>query len=156
VEVKINTPCVDFGKEGDEVLKRAAQPVHGPRRDDVKFLPRHALEHLVKAGALITPFGSADALVGEGRDNGPAEPVGYSLEFPKLVLDGLAVRRDSGVKGNALGHAMSVSWNWKLSTRSAEVTRALHNLVLLEDQNQAPKMAETLGWVRPIWTGVLE
>ena len=82
VEVKINTPRIDLVEEGDEVLERAAQAVNRPCGDDVEFLPRHASKQQVEAGTLIAPFGSADALIAEGRDNGPAEPVGYSLEFP--------------------------------------------------------------------------
>jgi hypothetical protein len=106
VEAEINTPCIDLVEEGDEVLERAAQAVCGPRRDDVELLARNASMHLVEARALITPLRAADALVGEGRNNSPAESVGYGLEVPKLVLDRLAVCGDSGVNGNALGHGI--------------------------------------------------
>ena len=88
---------------------------------DIEFTPGDAPTDPVKAGTLLTPLGTRDALVGVMGNDGPSEPLGGEVEVTKLVLGGLAVRgRDAGVECYSLGHRGMMSGIEIPSTISAQ------------------------------------
>lgn len=104
MQVEVDALGIDLGQEADEVLKAATQPVDRPARHHVDLPPGDHRHQRVEPGALVAALASRDAFVGEDGDDDPAQTVGDSLEFEALVLDGLAVGRDTKVKGDAFGH----------------------------------------------------
>src|SRR5262249_56843460 len=63
VQVEVDPRCMDLPQEGHEVLERAPEAINAPGRDHVELAPGGTLEHPVKGGTLIPPFGSAAAVL---------------------------------------------------------------------------------------------
>ena len=63
---------------------------------------------VLKAGTLVATFAARYAFICQRRDDDPAQTVGNSFEFETLVLDRLAVSRDTKVNGDAFGHGVII------------------------------------------------
>lgn len=106
VQIEVHVLGVSVVQEGDEIGQRSTEAVHAPRHDLFEVAAGHALQQSVEAGAPITSFGTANAFVGQDGDDIPALTLGDSVEFEKLVLDGLVVRRNTSIDCHPLGQSV--------------------------------------------------
>jgi len=102
VEIEVAASGLDVRQEAHQIAQGASKPVNAPRRHDVHLAPRHGLQEAVEARPLVPPLSTADALIGEGLDDGPAGSRGDLVEHEELVLDGLGILRDADIQGCAL------------------------------------------------------
>jgi hypothetical protein len=92
----------------NQIDERTSKPVDGPRHHDIKIPPAGVFQHLVKVGALDTPFGSADASIPVDFHNFPAAALRDPPQFRNLVLYRLSVGADPHIDRRSFdlpGHA---------------------------------------------------
>jgi hypothetical protein len=82
---------VEVGKEGDEALMRAAQPIHATRHHDIEAATGGVFAEGVEGGALVPPLRAAHAMVAVDLYNGPAGAGRDLAQFPLLAIRSLLV-----------------------------------------------------------------
>jgi hypothetical protein len=87
MQIQIDVLGVQLAKEGDKILKRPAEPIHAPGRDQIELAVSDAATYLIVAGPLVTALCAADPGVGENRDHIPAMPLDDGFKVALLVLD---------------------------------------------------------------------
>lgn len=81
----------------EQVNQRAPKPVYSPGHHDIEFAVAGIFEHLIEARTLIAALAAANASIAIDLDNLPASTLGNLAKLPGLVLNGLAVGRNSHV-----------------------------------------------------------
>jgi len=85
-----------------QVDQRPAEPINGPRHDDIELAAAGILEQGIEAGPLISPLGAADAGIAVDLGQLPAAGLGDLPEFANLALNRLMVCRHPYVERRAL------------------------------------------------------
>lgn len=106
MQVQIDVLGVGLVQEGDQIGEAPAKAVNAPSHDLLELAAGDPLQQSVVCRSLVTTLGAADAFVGVNGGDDPALTVGNSVQFLKLVLDGLGVRGHAGIDGDTLGQAV--------------------------------------------------
>jgi hypothetical protein len=101
IEVQVNSGRLKVLYRFEKVAERAAPAVKGPGHYNVELAAACILQHLVEAGTLVAPFGTADGVVDIDFDDFPTAPFCDFLQRDGPVLRGLPIGPHSTVNRGA-------------------------------------------------------
>jgi hypothetical protein len=102
IQVEINADSLKMLNRAEQIDQRAAEPINGPRHDDVEPAPAGIFEQRIEAGPLLSSLGAADAGIALDLGHLPPAALGDLPELANLVLNRLVVRRHPHVERRTL------------------------------------------------------
>src|SRR5262245_24176947 len=102
MDVKPGAGVADDLEDLGEALEGATEPIGAPHSDHVELAAHSSLQQRIELRALVTSFGTADALVFIDPDDGVASTFGPAFELLALALGVLGIGAHTHVDRDAL------------------------------------------------------
>jgi hypothetical protein len=153
MEIKITPDGTNLIEQPDEILKRSAETINGPRHDQIELAARDRFQHGVEPRPLVPALGAGDARILENLSDTPSSLIGDGLKSLALVKGGLPGGRDPEIEGCTLWHGE----HSKVTTSSDDNARSPYSkgVVSVHPKRRGEKQARSRPGPRRLREGFL-